>query len=306
MKPFIGAQSPYYSRFIRWDNKAIESGRTSLDPKDCPTHTILQQGIEFIRRNASRRFFALISIPEPHPPYIAPEPYYSRIEPDVVPATSFRDSTRFWQGKNPGWVEHYRAIWEKISRSELQRALATYCAKIEFLDAEFGRLRQTLEQEGILDETLLVYLSDHGDMAGLGGVLGKSGLMYDPVLRQPLVLRYPPLGAAGLKVDALLESVDVAPTLLDLLGVQVPSSFQGKVSTQVLRGGRPLREDVVTLMAAALARMARTRRHKLIVYADGFQELYDLEQDPLEMDNRRSTADPALVRDLEARLQRAG
>jgi arylsulfatase len=319
-KPFVGAKSPFYTQFIRWDNQAIESGHSGLEAQECPTHTITEQGLDFIRRNAQRRFFALISIPEPHPPYIAPEPYYSRIDPALVPATTFHDSARFWQSRNPRWVEYYRATWDTVSLTDLRRALATYYAKIEFVDAELGRVRQALQEEGILDQTVLLYISDHGEAAGMGGIMGKSGVLFDPIPRQPLVLRYPSLRAAGRKIEALLESVDVAPTLLDLLGVTVPSSFQGKVSTSVLRGGKPLRSDVIAMLPTGLepgltttatdrpilARMVRTTRYKLIEYADGYQELYDLEQDPLEMDNRIATADPAVLSDLERRLARAG
>ena len=307
IKPFISAQSPYHSRFIHWDNEAIQSGRSSLYAKECPTHTITDQGIEFIRRNAHRRFFALISIPEPHTPYLAPDPYYSRVDPARVLASGFNENKRFWQDKNPGWAEYYAQIWSGVSDKDLRRCLASYYANVEFLDTEFGRVRQALEQEGVLDETILMYMSDHGEAAGLGGVMGKSGLLYEPIVRQPLVLRYPALGVSGLKLDALMENVDVAPTVLDLLGLPVPSVFEGTASTQVLRGGRAVRSDAISRRGQDLSfmRMVRTERYKLIEYADGLRELYDLMQDPDEVDNRIATADPGVLQDLLHRLERA-
>ena len=98
-------------------------------------------------------------------------------------------------------------------------------------------------------------------MAGLGGVMGKSGMMADPVLREPLIVRYPPLGAA-VQDSSLMESVDVAPTLLALLGVPIPSSFEGQASGRVLRGAGTPKDDVISVLPELGTRMVRTVRHK--------------------------------------------
>jgi arylsulfatase A-like enzyme len=305
VKPFLSVDSPFYTQFIQWDNRAIESGRSGLDADECPTHTITSDGISFIRKNAGKRFFALISIPEPHPPYIAPDPYYSRIDPGQIQVRTFAESQQFWKSRHPGWSDYYRQTWASVGRESLQRALATYYAKIEFLDAELGRLRSALEQEGLLDQTAVVILSDHGEMAGLGGVMGKSGMMADPVLREPLIIRYPPL-ATALRSAGLMESVDVGPTLLSLLGVPIPSSFEGHASERMLQGSGKPKDDAISVLPDLGTRMVRTARYKLIVYGGGFQELYDLDSDPGEELNIAQGADPALLQDLTRRLQRAG
>jgi N-acetylglucosamine-6-sulfatase len=292
---------------IAWDDRAIESGRSLLALERAPTRIIAEQGMAFIRKNAARRFCTVISTPDPHPPYIAPEPFYSRIDPASVPVLSFRESTQFWRDKPEHVVSWYAERWARVTRGGMQRVLATYFAQIELIDHELGRVLELLRTLGIEDETLVLYVSDHGDMGGAGGVMGKSlGLMYDPVIRQPFVARHASLGTGGRKLDALLESVDVAPTLLRLLDVPAPGSFQGRDAHRVLRGRDVGRQDVISTHPFAESRAVRTARHKLLIYGIGHEELYDLQVDPQETQNLIATADAALVADLRMRLLRAG
>jgi len=187
-----------------------------------------------------------------------------------------------------------------------------YAEAVASMDREIGRLLARLGALGVLDRTLVIYTSDNGYLWGERGLIDKRWA-YEPSIRIPFLLRYPPLqGEAGRAQGALLLNVDLAPTLLDLAGVPVPEAMQGRSLLPLLRDPQaPWREafryDYVfePPFPVPTQRALRTARHKWIEFEGGRPpELYDLARDPRERESLAGDPDTAaLRRDLARRLR---
>jgi len=165
-------------------------------------------------------------------------------------------------------------------------------------DEGFAKVLRALEDTGELDNTVIVITSDHGYFYGEHGLFKERRLAYEEILRMPLAIRYPAKFKAGSKTDAFVLSTDLAPTVLDLAGMQVPAGMHG-VSVAPLAGGKTpagwreaaLIEYYSDTVWPRLVKMGyqavRTQDWKLIHYSDleGMDELYDLSADPYEQKN---------------------
>jgi N-acetylglucosamine-6-sulfatase len=175
------------------------------------------------------------------------------------------------------------------------------------VDEGLGRLLAALEESGRLDDTIVVFTSDHGYFNGEHGLSVERRLAYEEAIRIPLVVRYPRLIDAGTTRDELVLSIDLAPTLLDLAGVHPLDRMHGRSLAPLLRGEAPdwrtsfLVEYYTDTVFPRVRNMgykaARTERYKYIHYLDlkGMDELYDLESDPYEMQNLISEPSAAPV-----------
>ena len=213
-------------------------------------------------------------------------------------------------------------------RWRYQRYIKDYLRVIASIDDNVGRMLDWLDTNGLADDTVVVYTSDQGFFLGDHGWFDKR-LMYEESLAMPFLVRYPALVAAGSVCDEMALNVDVAPTFLELAGVDVPADMQGRSIVPLLRGEPPddwrqsmyyrywMHRDGAHNVPAHYG--VRTRTHKLICYyndplgqlgANGpidpvEWELFDLVADPLETTNVIDDDRYAMVRiDLEAELAR--
>ncbi len=244
--------------------------------------------------------------PEPHLPCIIPAALQDLYRPaDIAPWPSFPDplenkpevqrrNRRRW-GVD-GWP------WEKWAP-----VVGRYLAEIELLDTQVGRLLDALDRRGLADDTLVIYTADHGDLCGGHGMMDKHFVMYDDVMRVPLILRLPGRLPAGAACDAFVShEIDLARTLLAAAGVDAPESFVGR---DLLEPDRLDRPDVFaqyqgTHQGLYSQRMLRDRRWKYVYNAVSTDELYDLDADPGEVDNR--VDDPAAAGELHRLRERMG
>jgi arylsulfatase A-like enzyme len=172
--------------------------------------------------------------------------------------------------------------------------------RIEMLlgvDDSLGRILAMLEKKGVLDDTVVVFTSDHGYFYGEHGLNEERRLAYEETIRIPLLIRYPRRMAANVTRSQMVLSIDLAPTLLELAGVQPGAHLQGRSLVPVLeRDARNWRSsflveyysDTVFPRIRQMGYVAvRTERHKYIQYRElqGMDELYDLEADPFEETN---------------------
>jgi len=187
------------------------------------------------------------------------------------------------------------------------------------VDEGVGQLLAALERSGELDRTVIVYTSDNGYLMGEHGVIDQKRVAYEPSLRVPLVVRYPPAIPAGTVRDQMVLNIDLAPTLLDFAGVKSVIPLHGRSFAPLLR------DDSAAWRTAFLAeyflekvgprfptwQAIRTTRWKYIRYTaepEEYEELYDLQTDPDEEQNLIATATgrtqvPALRRELEELLR---
>ncbi|MBD1427161.1 sulfatase family protein [Sphingobacterium arenae] len=197
-------------------------------------------------------------------------------------------------------VAEYRRLnlkGDDLVRWKYQQYMKDYLACVAAVDENVGRLLDYLEQEGELDNTIIVYTSDQGFFLGEHGFFDKR-MMYEECLRTPLLVRYPKGIKKGLVSDALAMNLDFAPTLLDYAGVEIPADMQGQSLKPVIdNGGKEVENwrDAVYYHYYEYPSWhmvkrhygVRTDRYKLIHFYNDIDEweLYDLEKDPKEMNN---------------------
>ena len=259
---------------------------------------------------------------DPHhgfdPPKDALERYAEMI--DSVPLPNYTpgelDNKPIWQR-----TDHEGAYggkggypYDDMAESDHRWVRAAYWAMVDVIDQQVGRLLDALEQTGQRENTIILFHSDHGEMLGDHGIYLKGPYFYEPAVRVPLLVAGPGI-QGGRRSDALVELVDLVPTLTDLCGFDALPGVQGRSLAPMLRGNAPLethREDIYcefygsnfSYEPKAHATMIRTQRHKLTVaHGRGAGELYDLESDPSETHNVWDNPHYAPIRhDLVLRL----
>jgi len=193
-----------------------------------------------------------------------------------------------------------------MTDDDRRQVTAAYYAMVELIDAQVGRMLTALDQTGQLDSTIVLFMSDHGEMLGDHGIYLKGPHFYDEAVHVPLVVSWPGRFQTGLRADALVELVDLAPTLLEAVGLDVPAAVQGRSLLPLLTGeADPAshRDAVYSEYYNAWTHkhsygtMLRTRHEKIVVYHGIDQgELYDLDEDPDEFDNLWNRPDRAAMK----------
>lgn len=278
-----------------------------------------EQTIDFIREDRDTPWLASVNIYDPHPPFNPPQSYREMFDPAEMPGPLFRETDLEQQkkleavdfqsqGRSPDKLDIKNPIVpqsprstsasdaDSVSARDAKSLQAAYYAMIKLIDDQVGRILQSLEETGQRDQTVVLFTSDHGEMLGDHGLIQKGCRFYEGLVRVPLIFSWSGHLESGLKSDALVELLDIAPTLLELAGLKVPDRMQGRSLLPILQGDaseayhrdfvRCEYYDAVDMPDGTFATMYRDRSHKLVVY-HGHQhgELYDLEADPGEFEN---------------------
>jgi arylsulfatase A-like enzyme len=275
------------------------------------------RAIEWLKEDRDRPFCLLLCLQTPHAPFFRPRRYLDLYNGTPIPKPStFDDDFRGYPGKptffatarnKVGTIENENAV------RSLEELAKDYYAGIAAVDDNLGRVLYFLESAGQLDDTAILHSSDHGFFLGEWRFYDKR-LMHEPSIRTPAMIRYPRLFKPGTKVDEMVLSVDLAPTLLELAGVPIPEAMQGRSVVKLAQGNEERWRDdwlyeYFDFRGAddiLPCRGVRTSRYKYIHYYMGPQqyEMYDLESDPGEHHNLYGNPAYALVQQkLAARLE---
>lgn len=263
------------------------------------------RAMEFISEAGDQPWCLHLSYIKPHWPYIAPAPYHDMYgEDDVIPA-----ARTVVEQDNPhpvvkAFMNHSEGV--VFSREETrQRVIPAYMGLITQLDDHIGRLLEFLEKTGVLDDTVIVLTADHGDYLG-DHWLGEKELFHEPSVRIPLIIWDPSSDADGTRGQVnsqLVESIDLVPTFIEMAGGTVPDHIlEGRSLTGLLRQGesenwrtlafseadyawRGARTELGLQPDQTRAFMVRNERWKFIHYEHFRPQLFDLESDPLELND---------------------
>jgi arylsulfatase len=267
-----------------------------------------ERAVDFIDEAAGRDgpWFLSVNFFDPHHEFDPPRDYLERYleRLDEIPLPSYVDGEL--DGK-PVWqtVDHRRAyagdsgyVYDDLSDENHRLIRAAYWAMVDLIDDQVGRMLDALKRTGQFDNTLVIFMADHGEMLGDHGIYLKGGYFYEPTVHMPLIVSMPGTIEGGRRCTSLVEFVDLAPTLLDAVGLPPQPGVQGRSLWPILKGEADLahhRDDVYCEYYNANQRyevpahvtMVRTDRYKLsVAHGQGTGELYDLDEDPNETYNR--------------------
>jgi arylsulfatase A-like enzyme len=307
-----GASTPEYKEYLqrnnlqqgeiiptglgRWNNVLLSGKITGSEEASTP-YFLAEQTIDTLKgyQDSDGPFLLFTNFWGPHAPYLPTEPYASMYNPDDIPPwENFEDTL---EGK-PNAHSRYRdsLLGEGADARDWdtwKNWVATYYGFVTMIDAQIGRIFESLEQMGLDENTVVIFSCDHGEHCGAhGGIHDKSSMMYQETYHIPLMVRVPGMETVNIN-DKPITNMDILPTCLGLAGIDVDRSLDGRSLVPLLQNDTAEWDDTAYCMFNGHhylyeARMITDGRYKYVFNAPEIDELYDLENDPWEMDNLAS------------------
>ncbi len=254
------------------------------------------QAITLLKRKYKERFFLFVHYWDTHLPYFAPADYVKKYYQDLC-----SQSMQNILNQIDSETESYLRIKKYLKVDSVDEAIARYDGAIAFVDNEIGRLIKTLDDNEILDNTLIVLTSDHGESLTEHGIFFDHHGLYDVNIHVPLIIRYSEL-PNGKRIRSFVQHFDIVPTILDIFGIEAQNfDFDGKSIMPIID------DEVEKIHTAIYAEEAQDERKRAIRTKDykyistlsgneavcrackcihgGIEELYDLNEDPEENQN---------------------
>lgn len=288
-----------------------------------------ERALSFIERGKGKPWFLSINLFDPHPPFDPPKEYMDRFDPAAMPPAIFAPSDLKHQERFSGVDQQARKPVDPTMRHDpsaaanlsgashdtppeqydAPRIRAAYFAMISLIDDMVGELMASLEETGQARDTLVLFMSDHGEMLADHGLLYKGCRFYEGLVHVPMIVSLPGVITEDAVSDALVELVDLPSTLLEAAGLEIPHQNQGRSLLPLLKGESPLHEhkpyvlseyyDALKFPGSLGSRgsMYFDGRYKLNVYHDAAAgELFDLLEDPNEFEDRWLDPDYAAIK----------
>lgn len=272
-----------------------------------------EMAVDFMRRHRHEPWMFSVNFYDPHHPFDPPAEYLERYDPGDMPLPKYRPGEldgkpRYQQlDHERSHNEPHGMQFDALSPRQLQEITAAYYAMIELIDDQVGRMLAALDATGQRENTVVLFMSDHGELLGDHGMFLKGPHFYEASVRVPLVISAPGTVSPGLRSSALVELTDLAPTLLELAGLEPEPQMQGRSLLPIAAGHADPTQHRPFVYSEyynawthhrAYGTMLRTTSEKIVVYhgapegtVDG--ELYDLAADPDEQFNRWNDRDYA-------------
>lgn len=273
-----------------------------LPPHLQSTQWTVDRSLEFLRyRDRTQPFFLWVSFLDPHPPISTIEPYYSMYDDEDIPEPVMPE----WASEERAPYSVYRsrlAFNAKPMRpKELRKMRGVYYGMISYIDHQLGRLFGRLQLDGLWDDTLVIFSSDHGEKLGDFGDLCKSEF-FESTARVPYIVKPPTSmdGDRGVESDSLVELADLYPTICELAGAEMPDDVTAKSIVPILTGEA---ESIRQLLYGQInnSYMLHDGRHKYLYFADDGAELvFDVTHD--RADHLDLSADEKLTSELRSRF----
>ncbi|GAI28289.1 unnamed protein product, partial [marine sediment metagenome] len=258
-----------------FDNFDLSKYKTiSLDSVQRRGDEVLTEAYKWLEKNQQQKFFAWIHLYDPHTPYDPPEPY----------KTQYKD-----------------------------RRYGLYDGEIAYVDQLMGEFRDFMEEKDLLDKTVIVFTSDHGESLGEHKESAHGFFIYDAAVRVPLIIRFPENKLGSKVIESQVKSIDIMPTVLNLLGEPIPESIQGESFLPLILGKeekeRPsaYSETYWPRYHYGWSELKSLRKGRFKFIDAPRPELYDVLEDPGEVDNivnREATLGHEMKRELEALISR--
>ncbi len=284
----------------------LENGKFVMKEKVYVTDYITDNALTFLEEQKGKEepFYLSIHYTAPHAPWDKhqhPERFYDLYEDCQFTSIPF-EPAHPWAGMKYGQDEQGKEQW--------RRWIQGYAAATTAMDENVGRILEKLEQDGLMDNTLIIFTGDNGMSMGHHGIFGKGNgtfplNLYDTAVKVPMIMRVPGATVSGKVEETLLSHYDLFPTIMTYLGLEneIPDHLPGSSFASVLEGseGKVVDRDIVIFDEYGPNRMIRTKEWKYIHrYPYGPHELYDLKNDP---DEKHNVVDEVSYQEVKAMMK---
>lgn len=308
-------------QFDQWlyelDHHVSESATPfPLDHQLC--YRIVSDAIDCVEQNRDRPYFLWLSLPEPHNPYQAPEPYFSMFSPDDMPDRVAGPQASMARGGGWQWLRTLQEEKRPGYDADWRRYRAVYSGMLRMIDDQIRRFVGHLETSGTLDNTIIIFLADHGDYVGDHGLQRKGAGLPECLVHIPMMIAGPGVRADRNAAD-FVSLVDIMPTICEIIGAEIPFGCQGRSLWPMLTGNAyptaefasiyaelgigslpygpeerpPLHfdydgasfDELNSVTQSGNTKMVRKDNWKLLYDVSGNGALYDLDRDPGELEN---------------------
>ena len=255
---------------------------------------VIETAIRWLNRGYQKKFFLFLYIMDPHDAYHSPEPYNSLYDPGYIGKEAISEGRTF-----PYLSKILRGDTADLNDADIHHLKALYDGEIKYADVQIGKLLKHLRQLKLLDNTLIVLVSDHGEEFFEHEGLQHSNTLYNEVIKIPLIFYYPKFLPRGVTINKeLVQSIDVVPTILDIINIDKPQGMQGESLLPLLKeGSEPWRDYAFSEAVFVDTKSIITKSWKYIHHfktslaMEGLSDkytknkLYNLKNDPLETHN---------------------
>lgn len=286
-------------------------------------YRMVDDAAQWIQSLDGAPFLMWFSVAEPHNPYQTCEPYYSMFPPEILPESRTTAADRAAKGAEYELLAAMMSVGHPGYAENLPRLRSVYHGMLRMIDDQVGRLEEALKCMGVYDNTIIVFVADHGDYAGEYGLMKKGVGLDDALARIPMQWTGPGIRASAQPHTAHVSLTDILPTVCEIAGAPVPDGVQGRSLWPLLRGQPYPEEEFSSIMAqdgyggmyytgrdgtdyvregavgqtpgwfdelntwtqSGTMRMLRSGDWKLVCDMDGNTWLYDLRRDPSEVRN---------------------
>ena len=248
------------------------------DATSFTTDWLTTRTIDFIKAHRTEPFCYMVSIPDPHGPNTVRAPYntmYSAKQVQIPPTLK----------RTPEQTPKWGAAAKGVTEASLRKFMPQYYGMVKCVDDNVGRVLKTLRELELIDNTIVIFTADHGDLCGEHGRLNK-GVPYEGSAKVPFVMYFPEKVKAGTVIDNALSCVDFMPTVLSLMGAPSQKTVQGRDASALFTSGAPADgEDIAFIRGTHNWLCAVTHRYKLVYSQQDTPWMFDLQKDPSELNN---------------------
>lgn len=296
-----------------------QAWKTAIPEELYPTNWVADETIDYlhnhVKSNSDKPFFIQCSFPDPHHPFTPPGKYFDMYNPDDIPtpSTFFHPTEKMMphlkallQERDIGQTPKSGPTVFGATERWVKEAIALTYGSIALIDDAIGRVLASLSSLGLDNNTVIIFMSDHGDFMGDHQLLFKGALHYQGILRTPFIWVDPQRAPDRPVCDALCGTIDVPTTILERAGVAPFNGMQGGNLVDYARNNAAnesllieddVRKKYMGFPSNFRVRSLITKQHRLTLYSNTqWGELYDLATDPNEFENLWESADHASLR----------
>ena len=285
-------------------------GRWELPRELHPSVFVAEKSCAFLEEHQEQRkekpFFMWVSFQDPHNPHVVPSPYDTLVDPQKVEYKKYRPGE--FDDMPPIYQELYDLGSGKIHFSDgiglpcaspalpdreatWRKSIAIHHGMVQLMDEEIGKVIATLKANDLYDNTIIIFTTDHGDYIGNHGFRGKGFPSYEEVYNIPFLVKNPQQVNSGKRSSALMSTVDISPTILDMAGITVPPEMEGISQKALLLGDTVQIRSAVIIENRAVEQgfyqkmIVRDNYKAVYYYGQSYGELFDLSKDPDQYHN---------------------